>query len=613
MTLSILNTKKVVLLSFTFVILSLAIMPLQSSFAASRTVSVVADNTITITYRDFESLDTTPEPVASLDKTSYANGDTAILTIDDFNADLDVTEIDTTTALVNSQTVVLTETDINSHVFVGSFTVQGNVGLIYAPDPVEAPRAQVTLGVDDPGDIIISDHIFDQNELENLPFTPVTHALDVELANGATLDGTNAIVKLSYANADLDGVSSGLLQMYYKPGPDFGWSVITLASDSGANNQDDEFMTSDPEFASFCCPVTTGQYVLGFETGSSGGGGGGLIRPGLVLNLLAGIPGLGGGVDVSAPSLHFGDSTSTQDGFGGILVTDDNNNAFPLVINGKGYYLPAFSTFIEPVQVNTGQDVDLTLTFLESTGVEHVAMHLVDVNNDELSDTDAVITFDKGTVTKSDPQGILADDITFSKTKEGNKYSFNFGFSFDKPTKQHLMITAWDDNKNSGNAKVFNAFTVSGEPIPDEGISHMIYLDLGAYFITANGIFAAGEKTTVAQPVIAYEYPDSVGRTERHDAIIYDNIAGEKARATQVMSEKFNLDTTTFVQNDEVKPYDTSKRASELSLSSVGHKLRDNTMSPEENAKLIKQLSWQEHLKAQKILDSLLASSKYHQ
>jgi len=341
-----------------------------------------------------------------------------------------------------------------------------------------------------------------------------------------------------------------------------------------------------------------------------GGGGGGLIRPGLVLNLLAGLT---SGIDMAPPSLHFGTPTNTQDGFGGILVTDDNNNAFPLVINGKGYYLPAFSTFIDPVQVNTGQDVDLTLTFLESTGVEHVAIHLVDENNDAMSDTDAVLTFHKGDVTKVDPEGILADNITFSTSKENNKYSFNFGFSFDEPTNRHLLITAWDNNKNSGNSNVYNAFAVSGDSIPDDGTSHMIYLDLGAYFITANGIFAAGEKPdAVGQPVIEYDYPDSVGRTERHDGIMYDQIANEKAKANQVMAERFNLDTQTFVANDEEKPYDTSRRASELYLSSVGHKLRDFTLSPEENEKLIKELSWKEHLKAQKILDSLLVASKYH-
>jgi len=596
--------KQVLLLSLAVITLSLCAMPIQTSLAASRTIQVGGTETISITYRDIGNLDPTPEPVISLDKPFYFPGETVIVTLDDFNANLDPFGIDTVSVQVKTETVELSETDLNSHIFVGNFISPGSFQIVYLPDPVESARAQVTLGVENPGNVIISDYIIDENELANLTFTPVIHGIDVQLAEGATLDGTNAVVTLSYANGDFfEGDDKSLLQMYYRSGPDFGWNVITLFSDPDSNNQDALTITSDPETAFIEFPVTTGQYVLGFETGSSGGGGGGLIRPGLVLNLLAGLPG-GAGIDRSPPSLNFGTQTNTQDGFGGILVTD-NNNSFPLVINGKGYYLPAFSTTIEPVKVNTGQDVSLTLTFLESTGVEHVAIHFVNEDNNEMTNDDAVITFDKDSVTKSDPQGILSDDIAFSKSKEGNKYSFNFGFSFDQPANRHLMITAWDNNKNSGNTKVFNAFAVSGNSIPEEGVGHMIYLDLGAFYIASDGIIDTSEKVTVAQPVIEYDYPDSVGRIERHDGIIYDKIADEKTRASQLMISKFNLDTETFVADDEIKPYDSSRRAAELSLSSVGHKIRDFTLTPEENKELIKELSWLEHLKAQKILDSL--------
>lgn len=602
-------------LLFTATILVLVIVPVQFSYAASLTQPVEEGINI-ITYRDITNLDPTPEPVISLDKSIYHRGDIATLTISDFNGNLNVDAMDTISASVNSDPVILEETDNDTGIFVGTFTVSENIEIVYLPDPPEAARAAVTVDVASAGDVILSDFIITDEEAESIFFRPVTHALNVEFANDATQAEGNIVVTMSFANAIFEFEEELIgTQMYYR-NLDNGidWTPITFNFDceNGSINCDELTVTSDPENAGIFDQITSGQFVLGIDTGGAGGGGGGLIRPGLVLNLLAGLNLGGGGPDVYAPSLHFDTPTNTQDGFGGLLVTDDNKSSFPLVINGKGYYLPAFSTTIDPVQVTTGQDVDLTLTFLESTGVEHVAIHFVDENNDEMSDTDAVITYHKGDVLKADPQKILSDDITFSKTKDGNKYSFNFGFSFDEPTNRHLMITAWDDNKNSGNTKVFNAFAVSGEPIPDEGLNHMIYLDLGAYFITANGIFAAGEKTSISQPVIAYEYPDSVGRTERHDSIIYDNISSEKAKATQVMVEKFNLDTKLFVEDNEVKPYDTSRRASELNLSYVGHKLRDNTLSPEENAKLIKELSWQEHLKAQKILDSLLASSKYH-
>jgi len=573
-----------------------------------------------ITFRDISSTSPTPDPVISLNNNIYNIGEQATLTITDFNANLDPFGIDTTKAFVYSNVQVpLTETEINSGVFVGTFTFNGNTAVVYYPAPPEAARAKITLSLDGPGSVTITDYIIDVDtdvEFQNLPIRPVTHAIIVEVSGILT---SEVSVKMSYANGFFDPLDNkAFLWLYYDDfDPDFTWGYVTRHSppftvDSGFNDSTAQTITSNNSNPAipFCC--FQGRYVVGFDTGVLGGGAGGMVRPGLVLNLLAGLDFGGGGVDRTAPSLLYAAPTSTQDGFGGTLVTDDNN-AFPLVINGKGFYLPAFSTFIEPVQVKTGQDVDLTLTFKDNTGVEHIAIHFVNENNDEISDTDAIITYHNGVVTKVDPQGILADDITFSKTKDGNKYSFNFGTSFDEPGIRHLIITAWDGLLNSGNTKVFNALSVSGNSIPDDNISHMIYLDLGAYFITANGIFAAGEKPdAVAQPVIEYDYPDYVGRTERHDSIIYDNIENEKTRASQVMAEKFNLDTDTFVEDNEVKPYDTSRRAPELDLAFVGHKLRDFTLSPEENEKLIKELTWKEHLKAQKILDSMLASSKYH-
>ena len=614
----ILSPKTSIAIIFGLFIFSISV---NESFAAQSEREVVGGEQNTLAYRDISSTSPTPEPTASTDQSQYNIGEDVTLTINDFNANLDTIAqeqiVATAISSNNSIDVVLIETDVNTGVFVGTFTFQGPFSISYAPDPVESPRVSVNLDVDGGGDVVLEDVIIDDTEIQNMCFYPATHAFKVT-TDGATL-GEGSTITMSFANALLYPLDDPLyLQMYYKS--DEGWQIITPNfffldefGDTSSFNFVDKTITNNPAAAAtvatgYSGPIGEGQYILGIETSCGGGGGGGLIRPGLVLNLLAGLPG-GAGIDRSPPSLNFGTQTNTQDGFGGTLVTE-NNNSFPLVINNKGYYLPAFSTTIEPVQVNTGQDVSLTLTFLESTGVEHVALHFVNENYDEMTNDDAVITFDKGTVTKSDPEGILADDIAFSKSKEGNKYSFNFGFSFDQPANRHLMITAWDNNKNSGNTKVFNAFAVSGNSIPNEGVGHMIYLDLGAFFITENGIIDTREKTTVVQPVIEYDYPDSVGRTERHDGIIFDQIANEKVRANQVISEKFNLETETFVANDEVKPYDTSRRAAELSLSSIGHKIRDFTLTPAENKELIKELSWLEHLKAKKILDSLY--SRYH-
>ena len=605
------KTKIPILIILVMFVLSISI---NQSYAA-KSERLVEVGPTTLVYRDIDNLGPTTEPTISTDKAIYHIGEDVILTINDFNANVDLEKKDNIVATITfaSSTLdkTLEETDVNTGLFAVKFPFQGSFSASYASDPPDSPRASVTLDITTPGKVILEDSIITESEIVNMCMNPVSNVLKVTF-DGAEAEG-DLVVTISYANLlDFTPFPANIKMFYKIPGGNWNCDDPIAPSlsenpDTVAWNTDLLRITSHPEETGYIGTVAEGEYVLGTVGALGGGGGGGLIRPGLVLNLLAGVNFGSGGPDRLAPSLQFGEPEANQDGFGGILLTDDNKNAFPLVINNKGYYLPEFSNTIDPVQVTTDQDVNLTLTFLELTGVQHIAMHFVDQNNDEISENDPTITYDNESVSKSDPQGVLADDITFSKSKEGNKYSFNFGFSFDKPGNRHLIVTAWDEHKNSGNTKIFNAFSVSGEQIPDEGIGHMIYLDLGAFFITPNGVWTSGEKVTAAQPVIEYVYPDSVGRAERHDGIMGEMISDERSKASQVMASKFNLDTQRFVADDEIKPYDPSRRAAELSLSSVGHKIRDFTLSPQENKELIKDLAWQEHLKAQKILDLLLS------
>jgi hypothetical protein len=593
---------------FSILALSIFAISLQQATALEILPPVFpGDNTVN--FRDITNL-VNASATVSLDKSIYLPGDSATLTITDVNANADLTSRESLTVVVSSVTdpigiiIFPEETDVNTGVFLGTFSVStspsfdttlqirpgDSLTISYEPQAQFAGRLSAQLsGIDVEGLALLFDYVVSDDEEINNCFVVVTDAVHFEMldAGFGTPTATSTVVTMSFANAFIGG-NSGTPTIFNQAATEGVWLPLTTTIDLDALT----ITTNEP--------ITGGNFVIGFPDPScSGGGGGGLVRPGLVLNLLAGLGVGGGGPDRYPPSLNYGTPKDTQDSFGGILITDDNTNSFPLVINGKGYYLPTFSTTIESVQVNTGQDVNLSLTFLESTSVEHVALHLVDENNDEISENDPTITVNKDTITKSDPDQILSDDITFSKSKDGNKYSFNFGFSFDQPGNRHLMIKAWDSNKNSGNTKVFNAFSVSGEPIPDEGVGHMIYLDLGAFFITPDGIWMAGEKVTAAQPVIEYVYPDYVGRTERHDGMVLE-IENEKTRASLVASERFDLETQTFVE--EKKQLDT-RRAPDLSLTTIGHKIRDFTLSPQENKELIKELAWIEHLKAQKILD----------
>ena len=173
------------------------------------------------------------------------------------------------------------------------------------------------------------------------------------------------------------------------------------------------------------------------------------------------------------------------------------------------------------------------------------------------------------------------------------------------------MITVWDEKKNSVNTKIFDAFSVSGKPIPQEE-NHLVLSDLGQYIISQDGVVdMQAQNNPVPQQQAAWFYSNSIGRLDRHDMTsLHNTIDNEQARADTI-TDNFNLDTKTFVADDEKKPYDTSKRAPQLTWSNVGHHLRDPTKTLSEDKELIK-LCWQEHLRAEKKLKSLLVKSVYH-
>ena len=311
------NPGKIIILSLLAItVVLLAVMPVQDSYAASLTKTFVSGGEKEITFRDISNTLPTPTPVISLNKSIYHIGEEAILTITDFNANLDPTDKDKPIAKVNGNDVTLTETANNSGVFVGSFIFDGNVEVVYTPEPPEAARAMITLDLNGPGSVTITDYIIvddDPNdpevqdtEFQNLPIRPVTHAIVVEVSGTALAPGTEVVVKMSYTNGFfVPDDNKANLQLYYDDFDELtSWGAVTVIDDTAPDLRDTVGLTSNNgnSIIPFCC--FEGRYVVGFPTGSSGGGGGGMVRPGLVLHLLAGLNFGRGGIDVYAPSLH---------------------------------------------------------------------------------------------------------------------------------------------------------------------------------------------------------------------------------------------------------------------------------------------------------------------
>src|SRR5262249_6010852 len=156
---------------------------------------------------------------------SFRIGQSATVTINDFNANLDPIKIETITATANSTSsgsakanVTLTETGTDTGVFLGTlkFTAGPSNGNVLQANPGDklsinynskTATARFKAELDDvtsSGTAQISDFIInDPNFAANNCFTPVVHAINVTFA-GTTIGPTGYSVTISYANSLLE-------------------------------------------------------------------------------------------------------------------------------------------------------------------------------------------------------------------------------------------------------------------------------------------------------------------------------------------------------------------------------------------------------------------------
>jgi len=604
-------TKKTAVLSSTILILFFSVISVTPSFAASLDFTGLSLDPEELNFRDILITEGISDPTVTLNPAIFHNGDTVTMNIQDHNANVDLTIAEQITAFLGGSPITLTETGGNTGNFQLSIIGQFFSFAYDSVSELGVPRATVNLDLATAGTVRIEDVIIPSGGgLGCVGFDPVIHPVKVSFPDTATLDSFDSIM-LSYANGVLNGGDPELLKMWFKPTGGGGWLLVTEQFDDPLNPDAHDTVgktvmtdASIATIAGFVGTLGDGQYVIGFATGCGGGGGGGLQTSGLVLNFLAAVLAGAGGKDLTAPSLAYGSTSSYEFDPSQPTPPSTDSGTQPLMIGNNGYPIRGYSTGIVPYTAKTGEKIDTALTFSEASKVKHVALHFVDENKDEMSDRDPTITYDNGNVVKSDPEGILGDDIYFTTSRDGTKTTFNFGFSFDKASTHHLMINAWDDKMNSANTKIFNAFDISGPPVPQE-VNQLILQDAGQYVITQDGVISIedNKKAMQQEPVAGFVYPESIGKLERHDMeLLYNALDNEQKKASSVIAS-FKLDTTRFIADDEKLP--DAKRAPALTWSTVGNKIRDFTKSPQENSELIKELCWQEHLRAEKTLKSL--------
>ena len=488
-------------------ILSVVVVFSPQDVFASEITYPVNPGSNTVQYRDITNTDPTPPLMFSFDKDSYNKGETAILTIEDFCANLDVTVPEFTNADIiqpsSTTTVEALETGDSTAVFDGDFEVtdkitsieisedeteNGDAMISYDSVGPECVRSKITLPLSTGGNVHLNDEGFDENKIINAGIIPVTGAINVILEDGASFSSVPT-VEISFANANLDDGNISILdlEMWHKA-PGQNWEKITdscntkiaLFKPCSFFDNTAKTITSDPTGEGFSGTDGQGAYVLLKNTGIPGGGGGGLVRPSLVVNALAGIGGAGGGTDGSPPIVYLADlvqyshlgmpleieqmvlaqgSTPISPMEIGLFEGFD----YPMTINDKGFVLGQFSNTIQTQTIKTGSPAVIKFILYETTKIQHVSLYLNLMGaNTQVHQSDTQLLFNDGLdLQKKDPNGLISEaTVTINDIDENKKEAvFEITFAKEMDTSD-MIIRSWDPYFNSRDIIILDAIQV---------------------------------------------------------------------------------------------------------------------------------------------------------
>ena len=501
------------------------LMPINESFAAEITYTFDGSSKF-VTFRDAPPKGggaPSPPVTITVDNIIDNKGGTGTCSIFDFNANLDVLVEEFVNAEIiqpsSETTIVATETEISSAIFNGTFLVTDNFVLAeevddsdtveicsYKPDhPINPARATIKIPSGFSGNLTFSDTIISDNKAINSCIIPVIGALKIE----GTLN-VQPEIWISYENANFTGIAAGNnefgLGMYYKQGNQ-QFKQITFAIVEGdfefldtkfnvgtikSKNSGDTGTTSGPGILPApdggWAGVTDyqGEYVLAIAPGCGGGGGGGLVRPSLVVNVLAGIGGggFGGGAGGLPPLVElselvkyslFGIPLEIEE----MVLNHDStvpispmepglfeNFDYPMTINDKGFVLGGFTSTITPQTIKTDSPTVIKFIVYDNTKIQHFSFYtnLRDANS-QIHQSDTQILYNDGLPLQIiDPNGFFSDvTVTINEINEIKK-EVVFEITFAKPmAKSDIIIRAWDPYFNSRDAFILDAIIVASE------------------------------------------------------------------------------------------------------------------------------------------------------
>jgi len=464
----------------------------------NRILNVTSGDTITATHQ-------TVTGTASIFPITFtfseADGDYTVTQQPRFNVtaksfNLDDNEIETIVVTVTSKeaadslTLTLTEITDSPGVFGGKGPKQKNLVLANStvPNFPAGRTGTITSSTNDVDVITSSDPTFaTQEKITDFALTETFTGSGIFTAK-ITLGSTTAGSTIAANNCDTLTIRDNTLDQNRLVTPCSDNAIDSLIVLVRVNGQADTMtVTFDG--------ISSTNTIQGSEN-EQGGGGGALVRPSLVLDILASLGtsgGGGGGPAVSLSALRQSNFIAIPDEIEQVIINFDpftplepfDVNAeqfetfdFPFSIDNDGYALSGYSNTLDTKTLNTGEATKIKTVFYMTSKLEHVAFYTNIREGDSLDDSDAFLRFYKS----EDEQLQIKDEngffeyIDFTIEKDGIKQTATFDIKFLKPMpKSDIVLRMWDQDLRSTTVLIFDAIEVVDpsieqleEPAPED-------------------------------------------------------------------------------------------------------------------------------------------------
>jgi len=549
-------------------------------------------------------------------------GTSVTVSITEVDSNLDATGVDKIFANITSTTqpegliFQLDENAANSPLFRGQVFFSSGfepgklraspgdvVEVFYEPQHLGVGRLSATLiNATDDRDVQLQDYTIDDPDgfntrvIEACPYDLVVHPVEILIPLTTLDEAADAItVTISYANAIDVGPGETYqvddLELLYRTGTDFGIGVfvpIDISSALVVNNVTKTITGTLLKGEIF--PVLSGQYALGVDiAGCIGGGGGGLVRPGLVVNALAGLGIPSGGVSgPPGPTITLGALALSDSGSETISMPQEIRDIaldhdphtplepitdiyedfdLPLSINGKGFVLGDYENTLQPQTIESGEPTEFTIVYYTNSELAHSSLNfnLGPTRSISGSNVQILLWADKPPEIV-DPYGVITS-FTGSINNEGDlKRVATFSTTFDdsildlpEPFGKDVVIRTWTTGGSSGDTIVYDAIefaqpeivVIADEDLPEPEIQTLksqhvpIWIKNNAAWWSQELIddsdFIAGIEYLIQQEIITLK---DTGALETNDSdeipIWIKNNAGW--RSDNLISEKEFID-----------------------------------------------------------------------